>query len=122
MYFETTISCLTGQTVSYLDLPDLGQLSSLNFPFLSALTADPVLHFQRRWIVSLSRVNHGLFGKSKEGHLLRPSVVDLMRRGVMKGLGIERRWRMGMYVYSLDVSLLDCYRPRANSSAEYLAV
>ena len=90
--------------VSYLDLPDLWQLSSLNSPFLNSLTADPVLHYQRRWLVSPSRVNHGLFGKSKEGHSLRPSVVDLVRRGVIKGLGIERRRRMGLYIYSLDVS------------------
>ena len=90
--------------MSYLDLPDLWQLSLLNSPVLSSLTADPVLHFQRRWLVSPSRVNHSLFGKSKEGNLLRPSVIDLVRRGVMKGLGIGRRWRMGIYVYSLDVS------------------
>ena len=103
--FTTKMTTYGFRTVSYLDLPDLWKLSSLNSPFLSSLTADPVLHFQRRWLVSPSRVNHGLFGKSKEGHLLRPSVVDLVRRGVMKGLGIERRRRMGMYIYTLDVSL-----------------
>ena len=104
MCFTVNTTTYRKRTVSYLDLPDLWQLSSLNSPFLNSLTADPVLHFQRRWLVSPSRVNHSLFGKSKEGHSLRPSVVDLVRRGVMKGLGIERRRRMGMYIYSLDVS------------------
>lgn len=91
--------------VSYLDLPDLTLLASLGSRVLASLTADPVLHFQRLWVTSPSRLNHHLFGRSKEGHLLRPSVGELVRRGVMKGLGIERRWRMGMYFYSSAVSL-----------------
>jgi len=80
----------------------LSYLASLGSPFLSSLTSDPVLHFQRLWVISPSKVNHHLFGRSKEGHLLRPSVGELVQRGVMKGLGIERRWRLGLYLYSLD--------------------
>jgi len=59
------------------------------------LTANPVLHFQRLWVIFPSRLDHHLFGRSKESHFLRPSVGELVRRGVMRGLGIERRWRMG---------------------------
>ena len=97
--------CYTEQIhlVSYLDLPDLTLLASLGSRALASLTADPVLHFQRLWVISPSRLNHHLFGRSKEGHFLRPSVGELVRRGVMRGLGIERRWRMGIYFYSSDV-------------------
>ena len=69
------------------------------------LTTDPVLHTYRLRIVSPSRVNHKLFGLSPQGHTLRPTLVDLVHRGVIKGLGIERRWRMGGYFYSLNVRL-----------------
>ena len=68
------------------------------------LTTDPILHTYRLKIVSPSRVNHKLFGVSPQGHALRPTLVDLVHRGVIKGLGIERRWRMGAYFYSLNVS------------------
>ena len=69
------------------------------------LTTDPVLHTYRLRIVSPSRLNHKLFGVSPQGHTLRPTLVDLVHRGVIKGLGIERRWRMGGYFYSLNVRL-----------------
>ncbi|KAF8971752.1 hypothetical protein BDZ97DRAFT_1784913 [Flammula alnicola] len=68
--------------LSYLDLPDLAIIAQVA-PSLIPLTSDP--------IVSPSRVNHNLFGKSPQGHALRPT-----------GLGIERRWRMGAYFYSLN--------------------
>jgi hypothetical protein len=74
-------------------------------PALMHLTTDPVLHTYRLRIVSPSRVNHKLFGVSPQGHTLRPTLVDLVHRGVIKGLGIERRWRMGGYFYSLNVRL-----------------
>lgn len=89
---------------SYLDLPDLACLAQA-VPSLSAITTDPVLHLQRLRIVYPSRVNHSLFGTGPEGHGLRPSVGDLVHRGVIRGLNIERRWRMGVYFYSRDVSL-----------------
>ena len=73
-------------------------------PSLAMLTEDPILHQQRLRVVSPSRVNHCLFGRSPEGHALRPTVGDLVHRGVMQGLGIERRWRTGLYFYSLNVS------------------
>lgn len=92
-------------TVSYLDLPDLAVLSQV-MPTLIPLTSDPVLHKYRLSIVSPSRINHFLFGTTPQGHALRPTVGDLVQRGVIRGLGIERRWRMGSYFYSLNVSSL----------------
>ncbi|KAH9982792.1 hypothetical protein BGW80DRAFT_1161843, partial [Lactifluus volemus] len=41
---------------------------------------------------SPSRVSHSLFGIGPEGSPLRPTISDLVKRGVMKG---ERRWRAG---------------------------
>jgi hypothetical protein len=64
------------------------------------------MHTHRLRVVSPSRVNHHLFGKSPQGHALRPTVIDLVRRGVMRGLDLERRWRVGAYFYSLSVCLL----------------
>lgn len=87
--------------LSFLDLPDLAILAQA-VPTLMHLTTDPVLHTYRLRIVSPSRVNHKLFGMSPQGHALRPTLVDLVRRGVIRGLGIERRWRMGGYFYSLN--------------------
>jgi len=87
--------------LSFLDLPDLAVLAQA-VPTLMHLTTDPVLHTYRLRIVSPSRVNHKLFGMSPQGHALRPTLVDLVHRGVIKGLGIERRWRMGGYFYSLN--------------------
>lgn len=96
---------LTVTTVSYLDLPDLAVLSQV-MPTLNPLTSDPVLHKYRLSIVSPSRINHFLFGTTPQGHALRPTVGDLVQRGVIRGLGIERRWRMGSYFYSLNVRVL----------------
>ncbi|PPR03794.1 hypothetical protein CVT24_007474 [Panaeolus cyanescens] len=87
--------------LSFLDIPDLDALSRV-LPALIPLTADPILHKQRITVISPSRVNHNLFGVSREGHPFRPTVADLCRRGVIKGLNIERRWRMGAYFYSLS--------------------
>lgn len=87
--------------LSYLDLPDLAVLSEV-MPTLNPLTSDPVLHKYRLSIVSPSRINHFLFGTTPQGHALRPTVGDLVQRGVIRGLGIERRWRAGNYFYSLN--------------------
>ncbi|CAA7264863.1 unnamed protein product [Cyclocybe aegerita] len=87
--------------LSYLDYPDLAVLAGL-VPSLVPLTSDPVLHKYRLKIVSPSRVNHDLFGRSPAGHAFRPTIGDLVQRGVIRGLGIERRWRMGAYFYSLN--------------------
>ncbi|KAF9015666.1 hypothetical protein BDQ17DRAFT_1536297 [Cyathus striatus] len=84
---------------SYLDLPDLSVLTHV-VPELERLTSDPVLHNHRIRIISPSRVNHSLFGTSPEGHPFRPSIVDLVHRGVLRGLAIERRWRTGAYFNS----------------------
>jgi len=95
-------------TVSYLDLPDLAVLAQV-MPPLMPLTTDSVLHTYRLRVISPSRLNHNLFGKSPQGHALRPTVLDLVRRGVMRGLDLERRWRVGSYFYSLSV----CYFSRS---------
>jgi hypothetical protein len=89
--------------VSYLDLPDLDTLCTLNSA-LSKLTSDPILHRNRLRIVAPSRVQHSLFAQGCHGTLLRPSVGDLVRMNVMRGLGIERRWRLGSYFYSVQAS------------------
>ena len=86
-------------TVSYLDIPDLTSLSRAS-PQLAPLTSDPILHKDRLRLTAPSRVAHSLFGTSPNGILLRPNVGELLQRGVMKGLGLERRWRTGGYFYS----------------------
>ena len=85
--------------VSYLDIPDLTSLSRAS-PQLAPLTSDPILHRNRLRLTAPSRVAHSLFGTSPNGILFRPSVGELLQRGVMKGLGLERRWRTGGYFYS----------------------
>ncbi|EPQ60357.1 hypothetical protein GLOTRDRAFT_135065 [Gloeophyllum trabeum ATCC 11539] len=84
---------------SYLDLPELAALSKLS-PGLASLAADPVLQRFRLLVVAPSRVQHSLFALSPQGDALRPTIADLVHRGVIRGLGIERRWRLGMYIYS----------------------
>lgn len=88
--------------VSFLDLPDLEALAKAS-PQLAVLTSDPILHRYRLKVVSPSRVQHCLFGTGPHGSALRPTVGDLVQRGVIRGLGIERRWRMGTYFYTLNV-------------------
>lgn len=89
--------------VSFLDIPELEALARASRK-LAALTSDPVLHHHRLKVVSPSRVNHGLFGKGPQGDALRPTLGDLVQRGVIRGLGVERRWRNGNYLYSTIVS------------------
>jgi hypothetical protein len=91
--------------VSYLDLPDLTSLSQVS-PYLAALASDPLLHQNRLRIIAPSRIQHSLFGQGPQGIALRPTIIDLVHRGVFKGLGIERRWRDGVYLYSQRVSCL----------------
>ncbi|KAJ8084496.1 hypothetical protein PM082_003266 [Marasmius tenuissimus] len=81
---------------TYLDLPDLAALSEVS-PRLAALSSDPALHKNRLKIITPSRVEHSLFAL---GGQLRPTIPDLVHRGVVRGLGIERRWRDGTYFYS----------------------
>ncbi|KAH7886075.1 hypothetical protein F5I97DRAFT_2025640 [Phlebopus sp. FC_14] len=85
--------------LSFLDLPDLASLAHVNNG-LALLAADPVLHSTRLRVVAPSRVDHSLFGKSPGGILLRPTLPELVHRGVIRGLHIERRWRMGSYFCS----------------------
>lgn len=85
--------------VSYLDLPDLACLSRLSLYF-ARVAADPALHRVRILVVAPSRVSHSLFAVDPQGVYFRPTVGDLVHRGVMRGPGIERKWRMGLYFYS----------------------
>ncbi|KAM6498710.1 hypothetical protein JOM56_006658, partial [Amanita muscaria] len=85
--------------VAYLDLPDLTAVAD-GLPSLAGLTADPVLHTQRLTIVAPARLKHSLFLTDTRGVLLRPTVGDLVHRGVIRGLNIEYRWRMGQYFYN----------------------
>ncbi|KAH0838058.1 hypothetical protein J3R83DRAFT_6298 [Lanmaoa asiatica] len=89
---------------SFLDIPDLAALSRVS-KVLALLTADPVLHRTRLRVVAPSRVRHSLFGRSPEGILLRPTISELVHRGVMRGLQIERRLRTGAYLYSPHASV-----------------
>ncbi|KAG7099647.1 hypothetical protein E1B28_001473 [Marasmius oreades] len=84
---------------TYLDLPDLALLSKIS-PRLASIASDPALHKTRLRIIAPSRVQHSLFAQGPQGITLRPTIPDLVRRGVVRGLGIERRWRDGSYFYS----------------------
>ncbi|EGN93105.1 hypothetical protein SERLA73DRAFT_189944 [Serpula lacrymans var. lacrymans S7.3] len=85
--------------LSYLDIPDLACLSR-TCSSLACLAVDPVLHSNRLRVVAPSRVSHLLFGRSPQGIPFRPTVGDLVQRYVLRGLNIERRWRMGSYLHS----------------------
>lgn len=98
--------CSSRNTVSYLDLPDLASISQIS-PLFATLAADPALHHVRLRITAPSRVKHSLFGRSPAGYPLRPTIPDLVRRGVMRGLNVERRWRMGAYLSSQSVRSTD---------------
>jgi hypothetical protein len=89
---------------AFLDLPDLAALAK-TCRALASLTTDPILHKYRLTVVAPSRINHSLFGTSPHGVAIRPTVGDLVQRGVMRGLAIERQWRSGNYLYSRTVSL-----------------
>lgn len=84
--------------LSYLDLPELDALSRIS-PILKGLAQDPVLHRRRILIVAPSRVQHALFGY---GGALRPTIPDLVLKNVLRGLGIERRYRTGLYFNSRE--------------------
>ncbi|VDC01921.1 unnamed protein product [Peniophora sp. CBMAI 1063] len=84
---------------SYLDLPELAALSAASSLF-QALTADPLLHRTRLRVVAPSRVDHALFASDALGTPLRPTVLDLVQRGVFRGLNLDRVVRLGLYLYS----------------------
>jgi hypothetical protein len=95
----SALICLLPLAVSFLDVPDLSTLSS-TCRYLASLAADPILQRTRLLVVAPSRLSHSLFAIGPEGSPLRPTISDLIRRGVMKGFDIERRWRAGLYLYS----------------------
>ena len=73
-------------------------------PYFARVAADPALHRIRILVVTPSRVSHSLFAVDPQGMSFRPTIGDLVRRGVMRGTGIDRKWRMGLYFYSTLVS------------------
>ncbi|KAI0640075.1 hypothetical protein C8Q77DRAFT_106117 [Trametes polyzona] len=85
--------------LSYLDLPDLTSLARA-YPQLAQLVEDPILHRERLRVIAPSRISHSLFGQGPSGTPLRPSVADLVHRNILRGMGIERRWRSGLYFSS----------------------
>ncbi|KAI0800556.1 hypothetical protein C8Q74DRAFT_424527 [Fomes fomentarius] len=85
--------------LSFLDLPDLASLA-LAYPALVPLVEDPILNHERLWVVAPSRLSHSLFGMSEAGLPFRPTFPELVHRGIIRGLGIERRWRDGLYFSS----------------------
>lgn len=118
----TTTLRLTRIAVSFLDIPDLAALSHVSKK-LALLTADPVLHRTRLRVVTPSRIQHSLFGRSPEGILFRPSIPELVHRGVMRGLQIERRLRTGEYLYSpyasADFSLFCVAHASSQAAKQY---
>ncbi|KAJ4485791.1 hypothetical protein J3R30DRAFT_3655136 [Lentinula aciculospora] len=84
---------------SYLDLPDLASLAQVA-PFLAVLASDPALHKNRLRIIAPSRIQHSLFAQGPQGIAFRPTIAELVHRGVMRGLSIERHWREGTYFHS----------------------
>lgn len=94
---------LTRIPVSFLDIPDLVALSLVSQP-LALLAADPVLHRTRLRVIAPSRVQHSLFGRSPGGILLRPTIAELVHRGVVRGFQIGWRLRTGGYIYSPHAS------------------
>ena len=72
-------------------------------PLYAALASDPLLQRTRLLVVAPARVDHSLFGEGPTGVMLRPTVPDLVNRGVLRGLNLERRWRMGLYFGSQAV-------------------
>lgn len=65
---------------------------------------DPILHSQRLTIVVPARLKHFLFSTNTHGVPFRPTIGDLAQRGVIRGLNVEQRWRMGQYIYTTNVS------------------
>jgi len=98
--------------VSYLDVPELSALAS-TCHYLASLAADPILQRTRLLVVTPSRLSHSLFAIGPEGSPLRPTILDLIRRGVMRGLGIERRSRAGLYLYSAPARIPSFFMMRS---------
>lgn len=104
--------------VSFLDIPELSMLAS-TCHYLASLTADPILQRTRLLIVAPSRVSHSLFGIGPEESPLRPTVSGLVRRGITKGLDIERRWRAGLYLYSALAGIPSRNSPGSQGGLKY---
>lgn len=54
------------------------------------------------------------------GLALRPTIGDLINRDVIRGLNIERRWRMGVYFYSRSVRTVQFHSRQAVLISRFL--
>ncbi|TRM66050.1 hypothetical protein BD626DRAFT_566685 [Schizophyllum amplum] len=84
---------------AFLDIPDLETMTRVS-PFCATLASDPLLRRYRLLVIAPARVGHSLFAQGPTGVMLRPTVPDLINRGVLRGLHVERRWRLGHYIGS----------------------
>jgi hypothetical protein len=106
--------------VSYLEISDLQRLA-VAIPCLTVLAADRLLHRHRIMVVAPSRVAHDLFGSSPP----RSTVPQLVQRNILKGISMERRWRLGLYLYSQLVRSIplicidSCLTQRLQSVKQY---
>lgn len=64
------------------------------------VASDPGLHRLRVRVTAPSRLRHSLFSDDN----IRPTVPELIQRGVMSGLSLQSRWQFGLYLYSAQVS------------------
>lgn len=81
--------------LTFLDIPDLNNLSAIS-PVLREVASDAGLHRLRVHVTTPSRINHSLFSDDN----IRPTIPDLIQRGVMSGVSLHARWRFGLYLYS----------------------
>ncbi|CAE6446555.1 unnamed protein product [Rhizoctonia solani] len=81
------------QILWYLDLPDIDSIGR-TCRILRRLTKDPALQRVRLLVFTPERVSRSLFSAN------RPTVLDLVHWNILRGLGIERKWRAGQYLYS----------------------
>ncbi|CAE7087320.1 unnamed protein product [Rhizoctonia solani] len=77
----------------HLDLPDLDAVAE-TCRILRSLTKDPALQRVRLLVFTPERVSRYLFSVN------RPTLLDLVHWNILRGLGVERRWRAGQYLYS----------------------
>lgn len=96
-------------TVIYLDVPDLAAIARTCRTF-RAVALDRALHRVRIRVVAPSRVSHAL------EPAFRPDVAQLCQRDILRGLGVERRWRAGHYIYSPQVQCISGFHDVKHSA------
>ncbi|KAF8753834.1 F-box domain [Rhizoctonia solani] len=93
----------------YLDLPDIDSIGR-TCRILRRLTKDPALQ-RVRLVFTPERVSRSLFSAN------RPTVLDLVHWNILRGLGIERKWRAGQYLYSTSQAVFLLRTPRSSARA-----